>query len=711
MTILIRRVAYAIGPGRLLAMCVRAWVSNVREAVRAREREAWSELMEEKFHIREEKFQQLMTASAAEVSSQMRMQVQATVGEVVQIQSEQSQTNLEAALDDLTQKVNQLQRQLLTTSRHRERERQATISRVVRAWRHRHLLQHASAHHGAIPSSPQVRAWRHRHLAKAYAQWLTAVDASKRLLSQAAGHWLRHGPQMRAWSRWRAVYELRRYLHESAATLIGKLAAQLSAAVIRAWREIARDRAGRRRGAVASAVALWAHKTISFYFYPWRSLVRRDQRAAALRRRALRVLASGMLASHFFAWADYRGQMHARRESTALKALARMRAHVALKCMHQWHRIAAWNDIERQQLIACAAARFHHRLQSLAWEGWRSFLVDKRRTIARAARACFSSFLAFIFGRWRALYRYQQKVAQRQWLVEDLRLVGVGWLGEALDVVLPQALPRSLLLHVHGAPATARGLSAEEALDDIRRETLDEPPAAATSAVAAAASASSSTLTTIVPHPPAAPRAIGGALGARRPPAAAAPAAAPSSTEEGEELSLEGTSSSRGSAALSSFGAALEAQLEGSRAAQQALAEELRDARARLSSSAHRMERQMHQLQQLQLKHARQTMAEVSQREIEARSAHEQLDAFAVRFAELEEHCFFLKETLYSLLSSHTNPIHAIAVPSTKKAELRPLKAHSARRVGDAPAPAPWNTTLPEKGPLSHGPKGLEPLD
>jgi Skp family chaperone for outer membrane proteins len=633
------------------------------------------------------------------------------VGEVVQIQSEQSQTNLEAALDDLTQKVNQLQRQLLTTSRHRERERQATISRVVRAWRHRHLLQHASAHHGAIPSSPQVRAWRHRHLAKAYAQWLTAVDASKRLLSQAAGHWLRHGPQMRAWSRWRAVYELRRYLHESAATLIGKLAAQLSAAVIRAWREIARDRAGRRRGAVASAVALWAHKTISFYFYPWRSLVRRDQRAAALRRRALRVLASGMLASHFFAWADYRGQMHARRESTALKALARMRAHVALKCMHQWHRIAAWNDIERQQLIACAAARFHHRLQSLAWEGWRSFLVDKRRTIARAARACFSSFLAFIFGRWRALYGYQQKVAQRQWLVEDLRLVGVGWLGEALDVVLPQALPRSLLLHVHGAPATARGLSAEEALDDIRRETLDEPPAAATSAVAAAASASSSTLTTIVPHPPAAPRAIGGALGARRPPAAAAPAAAPSSTEEGEELSLEGTSSSRGSAALSSFGAALEAQLEGSRAAQQALAEELRDARARLSSSAHRMERQMHQLQQLQLKHARQTMAEVSQREIEARSAHEQLDAFAVRFAELEEHCFFLKETLYSLLSSRTNPIHAIAVPSTKKAELRPLKAHSARRVGDAPAPAPWNTTLPEKGPLSHGPKGLEPLD
>jgi hypothetical protein len=39
--------------------------------------------MEEKFHIREEKFQQLMTASAAEVSSQMRMQVQATVGEAI----------------------------------------------------------------------------------------------------------------------------------------------------------------------------------------------------------------------------------------------------------------------------------------------------------------------------------------------------------------------------------------------------------------------------------------------------------------------------------------------------------------------------------------------------------------------------------------------------------------------------------------------------
>ena len=174
---------------------------------------------------------------------------------------------------------------------------------------------------------------------------------------------------------------------------------------------------------------------------------------------------------------------------------------------------------------------------------------------------------------------------------------------------------------------------------------------------------------------------------------------------------LEGTSSSRGSAALSSFGAALEAQLEGSRAAQQALAEELRDARARLSSSAHRLERQMHQLQQLQLEHARQTMAETSQREIEVRSAHDQLDAFASRFAELEEHCFFLKETLSTLLSSRTNPIHAIAVPSTKKAELRPLKAHSARRVGDAPAPAPWNTTLPEKGPLSHGPKGLEPLD
>ena len=119
----------------------------------------------------------------------------------------------------------------------------------------------------------------------------------------------------------------------------------------------------------------------------------------------------------------------------------------------------------------------------------------------------------------------------------------------------------------------------------------------------------------------------------------------------------------------------------------------------------------MHQLQQLQLEHARQTMAEVSQREIEARSAHEQLDAFSVRFAELEEQCFFLKETLYSLLSSRTNPIHAIAVPSTKKAELRPLKAHSARRVGDAPAPAPWNTTLPEKGPLSQRTRAIRSVE
>ena len=63
--------------------------------------------------------------------------------------------------------------------------------------------------------------------------------------------------------------------------------------------------------------------------------------------------------------------------------------------------------------------------------------------------------MTYCFGRWRAVYERAVKVRKTEWLLSDLRLVGVGWLVETLDQIFPVSLPERSQLYT--AVATAVG--------------------------------------------------------------------------------------------------------------------------------------------------------------------------------------------------------------------------------------------------------------
>ena len=436
------------------------------------------------------------------------------------------------------------------------------------------------------------------------------------------------------------------------------------------------------------------------------------------------------------------------------------------------------------------------------------------------------------------MHKHKQRIAQTQWLLQDLRLVGVGWLAESLDAMIPNALPPgshlAQALHRHLGPHHGRGL-ASRALSSLHSASpsplgLPPPPPhvhGLSSAQIATSSAQQPSLQgspmahrqptlyedeedaygdaygaaddlkrerrsvaisenldemrrqaikpppPIEPHPPPMPRAGAAAPAARRrgvaaeswtssdeAAAAAAAAAAhgaptrgtpshgtgspyllraevddalhvsmrlnegaPDGAPDGAHVdasasaltmaalsavpqlsiwapspthglhahgppSVASTSLDTGSVALAAFGSALESQLETGRAAHRAVDEDLRDVRGKLAGTASRIDQELRGLQQLQLEHARQTMAETTQREREADVVAAQLRQMNERLREVDETCVFLKDTLYSILTARSAS-NGLSVPSTKA--LKPLKAHSARRIGDS---APWTSAM-----------------
>ena len=164
------RAAYAIGPARLLFMCMRTWAANVREAVRQREREHVTNLMQET----------LPALIAASIEGRLQAQLQESVEEV-QSQSAESSKEMDEAMVALKRQVTQLQRELSTLAERRLKERQATVQRVLRSW-------------------------RNGTLQKAYLKWTQAVEHSKHMVSRAVGHWFKRGNGVgRAWLQWAAV--------------------------------------------------------------------------------------------------------------------------------------------------------------------------------------------------------------------------------------------------------------------------------------------------------------------------------------------------------------------------------------------------------------------------------------------------------------------------------------------------------------------------
>jgi len=165
------------------------------------------------------------------------------------------------------------------------------------------------------------------------------------------------------------------------------------------------------------------------------------------------------------------------------------------------------------------------------------------------------------------------------------------------------------------------------------------------------------------------------------------------SDEREDGSSLDGGSrvgQGPGSAALQALGKVLDTQFAANGEGVRRLRVELSDVRHVVSSETSRLEGGLQRLQELQLDHARASYVEATRRESDTSKMEEQLRTVTERLKEVDEQCYFLKDTLYSILTSRgSSGIQVPPLPGKKP--LKPLK-------GTPSATAPWNTAIMPSG-------------
>ena len=123
-------------------------------------------------------------------------------------------------------------------------------------------------------------------------------------------------------------------------------------------------------------------------------------------------------------------------------AVRRMMNSTLQKTFCAWQQMALDSIEERHASYVRAVSRFFNRKLALVFDAWREFLDRKFAILQRAAYVFGDGHLiATMFGRWRELWGHYANIKKTQWLLQDLKLVGKGWLVETLDQVLSSSVP------------------------------------------------------------------------------------------------------------------------------------------------------------------------------------------------------------------------------------------------------------------------------
>lgn len=311
------------------------------------------------------------------------------------------------------------------------------------------------------------------------------------------------------------------------------------------------------------------------------------------------------------------------------------------------------------------------------------------------------------FKKWHTLWQRAADVKKTEWLLHDLKLVGVGWLVETLDQLLPSSLPETSQIRTaltravesafEDAPlesgvqildnASGDSLQPSEAAIDMPEEPnrlVPRPPAGPRSVQAPARhnmlskqaasvhEQSSSSVRADSPeltppddgvHPPELP------IISSQPPTFDAALAQPDANEDRGTVSTIGGEAR--SAALHALGAFLERQQQVNRWEMQRLMDALSEARNSSSREIGQVSSDMRSLRDLQLEHAKLAYSEASKRQRDAVDLDQRVTALTERLAEADQQMAYLKDTLYSVLTiGQGGPIKA---PPSKKV-LKPIK-------------------------------------
>lgn len=733
-----RKAAFAIGPGRLMHMVMRKWAQTVRELVKQRERDWVNELLAE--------------AIPKLIDQSMNTGVADKVGA-----SERQQQAIIHALQDematLQQQIDEMARELKAANERRLKEHETAVNRVLRQW-------------------------RSAHVSRAFSAWCEALEQSRKMLATAAAHW-KNLPLTHALGAWRDLAEYGRHLRHVAKTIGAKVAHRMSSAVFAEWHGVVRSALEIRNRGNLKALNMWINQQLS-YFYPWRDFARRSVEVKAMGRRCLQRMVYASLYAAFDTWSTAVSEAKSERKALLARAAQRLFNRTLVRAFETWRDEYLRAKEHKRHLYQLAVRRFVNRQTSAVFDEWIAF-VDRKKFILKRAGYYLGDglMISHCFSSWKLLHARAQKLKQTEWLLNDLKLVGTGWLVETLDSLIPGSLPHGTSLHasvaravdvapsgqasplpmpvdggdvlmVPGPPtgAAADSSSLDAALFQPQPPIAPQPPivprtqAAAPGrpgapgrhggAPVAAAGASradgvasrsespvlggparSSAPSPDLDPPQSAGSDHGGALelppplppiGAPPPPPASmrapvtlTPAALPAdpAAEPPPRTALTvhsdggSTSAGGGSAAVHALGAFLEAQQRRSDWAVRRVYEMVQETKGFTKAESARLTSEMKELHRLQLEHASLSLADATKRQSDANHLDAQVASLAARLKEVDEQCFFLKDTLYSLLTVGSGKDGMPKAPAVSKKPLRPLKAALT---------APWNSVTPGPG-------------
>lgn len=489
-------------------------------------------------------------------------------------------------------------------------------------------------------------------------------------------------------------------LRNAAITLSEAHRRRLRKTIIFEWRTLVHDTVQNRRRRTAQAHAMWLHRAYAMVFYPWRGFIKRSQRVKTLNVSALFRIQNTTLASAFSSLALYVKQVQSARLATLDEALKLMMQNTRQYMFKTWQEWTRGRIEGRHNAHFKVMQRLLNHLLATTFTGWHDYVVRKDAALRRVAFIFGDGHLiAQCFTRWQAMWTHAASVKQKQWLLQDLKVVGTGWLVETLDQVFSSSLPINSELHL--ALADARSSRRERtgslssdirtawATGDVAIELPDEllPQQ-------------------FVPQPPGMPRSQPAAPGRPQTLAgagasaheasctslrAASPDLAPPQAAEGEVMADESTSqepdvvahaSQSQSSSLQALCAFLEEQRRSNDVALRTLSASHAEVQSTTSAETQRLSDEVRLMRELQLEHARIAYEEAAKRQGDAVNLNARVVQLTDQLADSEEQVAYLKEMLYSMLTSgQSGPIK----PPASKKILKPIKP-----TRSTPA-TPWN--------------------
>ena len=430
----LRKAAYALGPGYSLSLGFRTWLAVVREGLRAHERERTLELLGEALP-------ELVRGVLAEITGGGA----AMLGD-------------RAEVEELARELRELKKSMSSNAERAARDREHKINQTIRTWKHQHLarafdgwsgliterkasirraighwvsgllgqifrlwceaMSHAH-HHRRSQLNLAARRWAQRLLSVTFGTWSERTARARRAKEMGRRAMLRltHGLLSSTYWAWAEhVAETVARRQEVLRRTGARLANRTLVLTIEAWRDVVRGRVNGREERYANAIRRLRNRTVAIALEAWMALV---QRQRAICQRAAFVIGPGYsLSLGFRTWlAVVREGLRAHERERTLELLGEALPELVIRLLpsvlgaNTDQLTALQKDVlamrareqqQREHTVRKVLRSWKHQHTSRAFDGWKALVRERRAALWRSIGHWIHRHLAAFFRIWQA---------------------------------------------------------------------------------------------------------------------------------------------------------------------------------------------------------------------------------------------------------------------------------------------------------------------